>query len=298
MSEKRIHGKATLDPQEYVWVAAGDNNPPTPDFGTGLFAYVALANEHRARWEAHRALLDGKSMSHCTHCGAAIRYYNIWKHLPTGEHIVTGDICATERLEAPDRAAVESRLVRMAAAHRAEMERVHSLAIRWQDEHAGLWARMQDARGDRFAASMIEAVWKYGSLTERQFAAVGPALDKIAEWTEPGAVCELREKVAAPEGVVEIEGEIIRAEWRDTQYGDKLVATVDAGGWRAWGTVPRALIDAAVTKANEERDEGARWIDAEQALKGARVRFTANVERSERDASFAFFRRPRKAALL
>jgi len=53
----------------------------------------------------------------------------------------------------------------------------------WQEQHAAAWQWMtsNNARGNEFAKSLCEALYKYGSLTDNQLAAVERNLAKMAE---------------------------------------------------------------------------------------------------------------------
>ena len=89
--------------------------------------------------------------------------------------------------------------------------------------------------------------------------------------------------VPAPEGRVEIEGEILTAKRRDSEYGItiKLLVLCDGEGgkYKVWVSAPRALTD-------------------NQREPGVRVRMTATLKRSKDDASFAFGSRPAKAVAI
>jgi hypothetical protein len=125
---------------------------------------------------------------------------------------------------------------------------------------------------------MVEAVAKYGSLTDRQLAAlVEKVLPRIAGWMEPGAVCELREKVPAPEGTMTVRGVVKSTRVVEGGYGAQVKMLVDCGDYRVWSTVPAALPDELV---------------------GCTVEFVATLKRSERDVDFAFASRPRKAKVI
>jgi len=287
MAALRPHGKAALDPAEYEFVEAGDAEASralaaTPPFGfvtpesMRLWAEAVRATrEYEARL---RALVRPNSLHKCTHCGAAIRYFNIWRHVPTGEHIVTGNDCAEERMILDSRAALAASLVQKAAASRAAAAKLSADAHRWIAEHEDLWTRMLAARGDSFVGQMVEAVAKYGSLTDRQLAAlVEKVLPRIAGWMEPGAVCELREKVPAPEGTLTVRGEVRTVRVQDGDYGAQVKMLVDCGAYRVWSTVPASLPDDLVGKT---------------------VEFVATLKRSERDVDFAFASRPRKAKVV
>jgi len=98
-----------------------------------------------------------------------------------------------------------------------------------------------------------------------------------------------KRRAAAPDwtpGRLVIEGVVTSAKWRDTDFGSslKLVVELDDGR-RCWGTCPATLAEA-------EGDEGGSGI------RGCRVRLTATVAPSDDDATFAFYKRPAKAAIL
>lgn len=289
----RLHGKAQLDPTDYEFVRSGDNdaafqmaqNPPVgimhPEAMKVWAAEVAAV---RAAIEALAQSVKPNSLHKCTHCGASIRYFNIFRHVPTGERIVVGDQCAEERMQQDSRAALEQSLVRKAEAARAAEMKLRAEAHAWIAANEALWAQMLANRGDQFVADMVKAVAKYGSLTEKQAAALPRVFDRLAEWTTPGAVCELREIVEAPTGKrITVEGVVAKTDSRENGYGVRYVMTVKADeGWFAWGTIPEALF-----ATGESMD----------SLVGKRVRFIANLEAGNKP-NIVFTNRPTKAELV
>lgn len=84
-------------------------------------------------------------------------------------------------------------------------------------------------------------------------------------------------KTDCPEGRVTITGVIIKDEIKENDWGTRRVMTVrDDAGFCVWGSYPTF--------------EGYAWPSVND-----RVTFTATVERSDRDASFGFYKRPTKA---
>jgi hypothetical protein len=80
-----------------------------------------------------------------------------------------------------------------------------------------------------------------------------------------------------------ITGEIISTKMvNGFAYGQRVLKMVvkDDRGFKVWGTVPQAIIEA-----NDD------------PLKGQRVTFTATVQASNDDDKFGFFKRPTKAAI-
>lgn len=93
-----------------------------------------------------------------------------------------------------------------------------------------------------------------------------------------------------------ITGKIISTKWVDGfAYGQRVLkmVVVDDRGFKVYGTVPQAIIDAGAESTVCLGEE--RW-DYE-ALKGQRVTFSATVQASDDDDKFGFFKRPTKAAL-
>jgi hypothetical protein len=123
---------------------------------------------------------------------------------------------------------------------------------------------------------------------------------------------ELAARAAAarpcPTGRVEISGEIVKVTCREGYMGGttEMKATVSCDGYAVWVTLPRVVEDWARANRKDQiwRDwsprnsyqtdyhgASARWTDA---LKGVQISFTAQIERSQKDQSFGFGKRPVK----
>jgi len=93
----------------------------------------------------------------------------------------------------------------------------------------------------------------------------------------------------APEGRVEVEGEIVSTKYVESDFGGAFKMLVEGPGWKVWGTVPRGLGD----------ELGREELDGDPVgLRGRRVAFTATFERSADDEAFGFYKRPTKARLI
>jgi hypothetical protein len=130
-----------------------------------------------------------------------------------------------------------------------------------------------------FISDIRRKLWIYGSLFDGQVTAVERIISEAtAKLNAPAAEAEA--KVNAPEGTLTITGTVVKTEWKESDFGSRQVMTVKVttpeGIYLTWGTVPSAI----------------------SAERGDVVNFTANFEVSDRDASFSFFKRPRKAAVL
>lgn len=170
----------------------------------------------------------------------------------------------------------------------------------WQEYEKDLYQSPDPVKNPgkeiEFRASLAGKLRKYGALTERQVEAVRRGLDREHE----------REEVLshAPElagGRREVEGTVISEKWKDGTYGrqHKMLVQMDDGN-RVWGSVPKAVEDQA--RSTHYYDEEQRvWIEVParvDELRGARVRFTAEVEPSRDDVHFGFYKRPTAAEIV
>ena len=108
---------------------------------------------------------------------------------------------------------------------------------------------------------------------------------KIMDQNEKRAAAKDEEdasKIPVPDygGRVEVVGEVLKAEWRETQFGSArkalLKVSTDEGHFLLWGTLQADIVGAD---------------------RGDRVIFTARVQRSDDDPSFGFWSRPTKARI-
>jgi len=130
---------------------------------------------------------------------------------------------------------------------------------------------------DVFAAGVAEVVNKAGryALSERQVAWVRSAVDRLrARRVEREAA--RAEAQPAPEGRVEVRGEVATVKVVESRYGSTIKMLVLADGkYRVWVTVPAALLGEATVE------------------RGQRVAFVATLTRAEDDPTMAFGSRPR-----
>lgn len=113
----------------------------------------------------------------------------------------------------------------------------------------------------------------------------------------------------APSGRVVVTGEIASAKVVEGDYGTAYKVLVkDDQGFKVWCSLPKAQADQAIEEYNETHSEPYTWGPAcwllgaqgtdEQGVKGRRITFTATLEPSKDDKSFAFGKRPTKGAWL
>jgi hypothetical protein len=256
----------------------------------------------------------------CQVCGARFRNGDVWFHQPTGQYLRMGHDCAAKYSLLADRSQwaawhvqeTERRALAIQAAKRktarhaylaAKPELELALELPNTDAHIRLRSRScgygvgveNDQEGEykpltyqeqrlcrdlNVLADMGHKLDRFGSLSEKQEAyAVKLSLQILTPQPEEA-------KVPAPEGRLEIEGTVVSVKTQPGfAYGSevtKLVVKVQTpeGSWAAWVTCPSSLFDGA------------------QELKGARVAMTVTLTRSDRDAHFAFGKRPAKARFL
>lgn len=127
-------------------------------------------------------------------------------------------------------------------------------------------------RDESFNLSMYWKLEKWGSLSEKQIAAVQRGIDRDKQRAAEAEALKQVEPLA--EGRYGIEGEILTLKWQESQYGTtlKMLVKMDDGN-KVWGTCPSKL----------------------RCEVGDRVRFFAQVERSRDDDHFGFYKRPTAA---
>ncbi|QDP44085.1 hypothetical protein SEA_MCGALLEON_33 [Microbacterium phage McGalleon] len=227
------------------------------------------------------------------------------------------------------------RAVRKAQADRKrEAERLAKIAKRdaaWQalkDAHPAVWDMLAGVLGglvipfednqqlpdvverDNFVRSLADRLW---SLDERPFTA--RQLEVLQEKAEKRATRKAEAaETPAPEGRVVVTGEIVGTKVVEGDYGTAYKVTVkDDRGFRVYVSLPKAQADEAFDKFYAEHEEAwnngqvgyAVWFmgsdnepERYKGLKGRRITFTAALERSRDDESFAFGKRPTKGAWL
>lgn len=263
------HCPSKLVPADYqhhlsfAWGGSGsfpDNLPHNVDI---------LANMRATRPFFHKK--SGKGG--CDVCGAAFRFGDVFEHMPTGEHVVVGWECGEAIGALGDHFEFKREYANVKQTALAELKRAEKgLAL------AGFLAAnpgLADAlQGDhRILRDLAEKVERFGSLTGPQ---VALALKIAAELANPAPTGE----VPVTEERVQVRGKIVSTKVVDSQFGSTLKMLVEVatptGPYRVFGKVPAGL----------------------RAERGDVVRFSAKVERSERDPSFGFFSRPTKAEVV
>ena len=140
-----------------------------------------------------------------------------------------------------------------------------------------------------FLGAMNEALDQWGRLTEKQEVAARNAMAKHKKWhaDREARIAEERANAAdCPEGRVQVTGEVISTDLRQTAFGGQWKMLVrDDSGFKVWGSIPSKMFDLATENGIEPHGN---------SFKGKRVSFTAALQPSEDDPKFGFFKRPTK----
>lgn len=244
--------------------------------------------------------MDAGAVNHeCDHCGHALRYYVRHIYKPTGQIVIFGEDCAELIGLVDNRASLEFEKLRRRAAEerrqeREKLEREEKRELfKVQQPEVDAFLEDVDEETEKFGfvVDMKRALDQWGYLTERQIESTLKCIkareDFLARKAEEAAN-EVTPEFEVAEGRRVIEGTVKSHKWtEDTGYGRQhKMLVVEPDGNKVWGTVPQSIEDALYV--NHEQQE----------LRGLKVKFTATVERSQKDENFGYYKRPTKATVI
>jgi hypothetical protein len=278
MSRTDLHRPSAIVPADYTALCV--YALPTKDFPMGL-------NMDRVD-----ALTAGKEVfgrcGKCGQCGAAFVYGALFLHIPSGDVVHMGHICADNLDLRADWTDVELEQERRARGRLASRERLAADA-----RVADFFARypyMENvlAHVDGPGPDMLRKVRQWGDLSDKAMDFACNVFARAMAPARPQAV-----NVPAPTGKVAVTGTIVSAKVHESQFGTSIKMTVKVvtpgGEWLCWGTAPTSILDKARELQTTEEY-------AYEVLKGRAVSFTATLE-AGREPHFAFFKRPTRAQL-
>lgn len=275
-----IHKPSLLDPAEYKDIACfyqGSSNDMYWSYRYEMDEYAAALEQYPVFQGNHAA------KGTCDHCGAAFAHGVLFLHEPTGEVVHIGHICAANTVGLPSKAAKirkdAEKYAKEQKAHRKQMEATQE----WRDENEELvtWLNSLENPHD-FLYDMIKQINKWGKLSPNQTAATYKWMAGAAKRAEQAAEAAERLSNVSPvrDGRQTLIGTILSTKWKPSPYGDQLKMLVELpDGNKVYGTMPKSL----------------RALMPE---KGAEVRFTATVQRSNDDEHFGFFSKPTNAEVI
>lgn len=304
-----VHRPSAIQPEDYQFVVVRCRE----DEEMGGAAYRVQ------EFNAHREITGGVFSNHdhggnCDVCGAWCIDYAIFYHVPSNKYIKAGLDCSEKiemghaddfrRVAEMRRAAVRREKAAAAALEYLAEHNLDTIAealfaddsfgqvIRaddpfvWINQVVGLEGiTLTNSEHNRLMGQMgtlvdlIRSLVRWGSWSNRQLALAHKLAENIMN--AKAVIVDRREQEAAmidaPEGKVEITGKVVSTKWVEGPYNDTLkMLVIDDRNFKVWSTVP-AAIDPEV---------------------GQKVRFTATLTRSDKDASFAFAKRPSKASIV
>lgn len=276
MSKKpTIHNPTHFEPSDYEVTDYLDNKRPQY-FGQDRDAYELEVKW----WKEEMARTFGpnwiKKIHHCIHCGNGnVRWITAVYHAPTKETVVFGSDC-TERLGFPNR--VAWKLAELQSREQAKHARIKiwNMRVRFLEAHPEVATAIETAKqplhaGNAFVQDVLSKLDRYGSLSDKQVAAVLSSLARDVEHAARKAAEATEVKGPAPEGRTTVTGLVL--------------STKDVEG--DWGTTTKMLLKLS----NNARV----WLTAPRSsdiFRGDTVTVTATFEVSKNDPSFGFGKRP------
>lgn len=271
-----IHNPTHFEPADYEVQDYLDNKRPAYCGGP-----VELWQEEIKWWEADMARVLGKDWvkkcHRCIHCGNTnVRWITAVLHIPTGDVVVFGADC-TDRLGFANRQAWKL------AQLKSKAEAGHARLKVWKARTAFLVATPAIAAaldaitepvhaGNLFVKDVLSKLNQYGSLSERQVAAVVKSLASDLTRAASKAAEALEVKGDAPEGRVEVTGTVLTVKVQEGFYGTSVKTLIKLeNNAKVWLTAPGG--------------SGA-------FSKGDTVTVRATFERSKEDRAFGFGKRP------
>jgi hypothetical protein len=221
----------------------------------------------------------------CGHCGQNILYSALLVRDDSvaREYIFVGEQCLGNRFTL---AKEEFQKLRKAAELGRSEKRASEKLAKFLDSTPFakvLFENGSEVQRNAFLSDLRRKLVHYGDLSPRQVSAGQRALDGAVRFSEVQKK-RAEEKAAlaaagvvAPEGRVEVEGEVVSIKWREGAFrapGCYKIVVKTAAGWSCWVTPPKDF----------ERYHA--------SIKGEKVKFSATLVRSDSDKAFAFGKRP------
>jgi hypothetical protein len=285
-----------LDPADYTYVSefySGISNEVAKVFAAEhayLAAFFGTEDwEALVRWGRARKT-DGFERGSCVLCGAAFAYGSVFRHVPSGEFIAVGHICAENYLAYEDKNKKNREKKVRHALKREENERKKAEASAKFDGYLAanpeFAAAIVAAAGHDIVEDIVGKCRAYrGEPSEPMAALVIKIANEKVERDAARAAEPTFDPVPVPEftGRPRIEGEVVWEGMKDNSvYGatHKMVVRVTptpTTAYKLYGTVPS---------------------DISAVSKGDKVAFNARVEPGDRDPDFGFFSRPTKPEII
>jgi len=275
-----VHNPKNFEPRDYRVIEYFDNHPPEYYFGMDMDHFAHMVEQWKADLERVYGPDFRSKIHRCVHCGQGnVRYIVACEHIPSGEVVTFGDVCVN-RLGFANASEFKSKHIRTRANLERQAKKNAEARQKIMDENPGLEAAIKclDEHKDSthmrntFARDIQAKFFRYHKLSERQITAFVQAVARDHEYEAKRQAEDNEEKGPAPEGRVEVKGEVLSVKWRDNDFGGSLKMLVKlANNSKVWCTAPNY-------------GEG---ID-----RGIKIHFRATFSVSKDDPHFAFGSRP------
>lgn len=178
------HRPSAIEPAdyEYRWIidTAGQRGPTGARYEAALMSSVTSVY---------------RSPNRCDHCGAHLRYAVIYEHVPTGEMICTGIICAEKTMSVPDRMTLRVRRLRALTTMRRERRKRKEDAERRHPRAVSILENYAFSGGTNpFVLSVARRYRRHGWLSDRQADAVVDAVDRSVPRGRGADAADLRRR--------------------------------------------------------------------------------------------------------
>lgn len=221
----------------------------------------------------------------CGHCGQTIRYAALMTRADVKEMIYVGEQCLHNRFLTLTKGQFDFlRETARLNKERATIKEKRDKFIAENTEVQELLAFQDEMEeSDGFFSSLVRQLMDNGELSDKQVAAIRPAIERARKWIEVNKQREAEADilkaagVKAPDGRVEVKGKIVSIKGYDTPYGYEVKMLVQAEqGYKVWLTKPSSI-----------------W----SAEEGNVIQFTATLTPTD-DPLFAYGKRPSKAQIV
>lgn len=260
----------------------------------GDYEYVSVSQRRKAVKEGANPHSGGPAGT-CHHCGKWIVWEVNYRHIPSGNLMTFGYICAGILDLTDNRIDHEMVLLQRACANeKKKWEFENSARLRlekFQAEHPDVFNYLNNLdpdSDDRFLQSVRFNLQKWGNLWPNQIEAVRrvKAAKEARAIREAEEAAKLATAPALQAGVQTIEGEIISTRWDQGYTGEsvlKMLVRLDNGN-KVFGTAP-----AKVRQHANHNDD---------AMKGLKVSFVAEVKPKIGEDHFGYYKSPKQVKVV
>jgi len=233
---------------------------------------IALIEKHGKHAEARDDELGA-----CDHCGTFHSYGVLFSHKSEPGLITVGNKCAANNFGCVDKVDRKRKQAQRQAQKAREERIAFWSAIRFLSKQKNRKELCAFLRVDScFAKSLRFQLFARGWLSKNQIDSAFDAAERMTAREIEEKESQV-EKIPAPSGRVHIQGKVLSIYPKETQFGTIWKMVVLAQGFKVWLTLPKAIDNAEA---------------------GDIVEFTASLEPSKKDKSFAFGKRPTKAKII